>query len=74
MKLWKKMTALVLATVMVLSLFAGCQNTEESQPSAKDTVIVLEAKTATTLNDKKLNDVLASLPGAVVSDIREAVK
>ena len=24
------------------------------------------------LNDKKLNDVLASLPGAVVSDIREA--
>ena len=26
------------------------------------------------LNDKKLNDVLASLPGAVVSDIREAVK
>ena len=26
------------------------------------------------LNDKKLNDVLASLPGAVVSDIKEAVK
>ena len=26
------------------------------------------------LNDKKLNDILASLPGAVVSDIKEAVK